>query len=281
MRRVLCAVDLDRTLIYSSRAAGPYDGPVAPVERYQDADASFVTAPAAAGLAGLAAHTVLVPTTTRTPEQYARVALPGAPFRWAVTANGGVLLEDGMADRAWSARVAAALASVHPAEEVYAHAGAVCDPAFTRTLRRVDDLFAYAVLERASVPEGFLAAERAWSAARGWQVSLQGRKVYWVPLPLTKSAAVTEVARRAETNVLLAAGDSLLDADLLESADAGIVARHGELAASGWRVPHVAVTAAEGLAAGEEIVRWLAATAASRRAPARPESRPPARTGCG
>ena len=225
MSGVLCALDLDRTLIYSRHAAAsyPHDGAsLVPVERYQGADASFVTATAAAGLAALAADTVLVPTTTRTPAQYARVELPGGPFRWAVASNGGVLLENGSPDAGWSDRVAAALATVHPADEVHAHASAACDAAFTRSLRRVDDLFAYAVLERALVPDGFLDAERAWAAARGWQVSLQGRKLYWVPLPLTKSAAVAEVARRAGTDVLLAAGDSLLDADLLEAADAGI-----------------------------------------------------------
>ncbi len=283
MTRVLCAVDLDRTLIYSRRAVESYgyDGPLVAVERYRDADASFVTPDAAVGLAELATRTVVVPSTTRTPEQYARVSLPGGPFRWAVACNGGVLLEHDRPDAAWSASVAAALTAVHPAGEVHAHARAVCDPAFTRTLRLVDELFVYAVLERDRVPDGFVEAERGWAAERGWQVSLQGRKLYWVPDPLTKSAAVAEVARRAGTDVLLAAGDSLLDADLLEAADAGTVARHGELVASGWHAPHVAVTAVEGIAAGEEIVDWLAATAASCRDRDRPGSRHPARTAGG
>ncbi len=35
-----------------------------------------------------------------------------------------------------------------------------------------------------------------WAEARGWTVSLQGRKIYAVPKPLTKSAAMREVARR-------------------------------------------------------------------------------------
>ena len=261
MTRVLCAVDLDRTLIYSRGAIASYgyDGePPVAVERYRDADASFVTPAAAAGLAALAADTVLVPATTRTPEQYARVTLPGGPFRWAVACNGGVLLEDGRPDAAWSAPWPPRSPPCTPPGEVRAHARAVCDPAFTRTLRGVDELFVYAVLERDLLPDGFVEDERRWAGERGWQVSLQGRKLYWVPDPLTKSAAVAEVARRAGTDVLLAAGDSLLDADLLEAADAGIAARHGELVASGWQAPHVAVTAAEGIAAGEEIVTWLA-----------------------
>jgi hypothetical protein len=56
---------------------------------------------------------------------------------------------------------------------------------------------------------------------------------------------------------LLAAGDSLLDADLLEAADAAIRPAHGELADTGWIRPHVAVTAARGGWAGAEILAWL------------------------
>jgi hydroxymethylpyrimidine pyrophosphatase-like HAD family hydrolase len=88
---------------------------------------------------------------------------------------------------------------------------------------------------------------------------LQGRKLYFVPRALTKSAAVAEIARRTDAGPILAAGDSLLDADLLEAADRGIVARHGELVASGWTAPHVSVTSEIGVRAGEEIVRWFGA----------------------
>ena len=88
-------------------------------------------------------------------------------------------------------------------------------------------------------------------------MSLQGRKVYAVPEPLTKSAAAREVLRRCGGGMLLAAGDSLLDADLLEAADAAIRPAHGELADTGWIRPHVAVTAARGGWAGAEILTWL------------------------
>ncbi|MDN5861397.1 MAG: HAD family hydrolase, partial [Pseudonocardia sp.] len=108
----------------------------------------------------------------------------------------------------------------------------------------------------------------AWCAPRGWQVSLQGRKVYAVPVPLTKSAAAREVLRRTGGATLLAAGDSLLDADLLDAADAAVRPAHGELADTGWTRPHVAVTAARGGWAGEEILAWLLQRCAPERAAA-------------
>jgi hypothetical protein len=88
-------------------------------------------------------------------------------------------------------------------------------------------------------------------------VSLQGRKVYAVPAGLTKSAAATEVVARCGGGPLLAAGDSLLDADLLDAADAAIRPAHGELAGTGFVRRHLAVTAATGVAAGEELLGRL------------------------
>ncbi len=282
----LVATDLDQTLIYSRRAIARWGGgsdAVAAVEQYQGVDSSFMTATAAATLARLADTALVVATTTRTPEQLARVRLPGIPSAFAVAANGGVLLVDGVPDAAWSATVAEQVTSGAPLAEVLDHAQRVCRPEWTKLVRTASELFCYAVLDRPSLPATFVADETGWAAARGWRVSLQGRKLYWVPASLTKSAAVAEVARRAGTRRTVAAGDSLLDADLLLAADAAIMARHGELHESGWSAPHVEVTAACGIRAGEEIVAWFAASvrSASRRGPDRPARHRPERTAAG
>ncbi len=87
--------------------------------------------------------------------------------------------------------------------------------------RVAEDLFAYLVVERELLPEEWVKELAVWAENRGWTVSLQGRKIYAVPKPLTKSAAVHEVARRTGADLTLAAGDSLLDADLLLAADRG------------------------------------------------------------
>lgn len=259
---VLCATDLDRTLIFSRRALGDLDGrQLVCVERYDGADSSWLTAAAADCVERLHAHALVVPVTTRLPRQWQRVRLPGPPPRWVVAANGGVLLVDGEIDTDWRRHVAGWLGDVAPLAEIWEHASRLCRPEWTDALRNADNLFCYAVLRRdapSAVSVAQAVAETAgWAAARGWRVSLQGRKLYWVPVPLTKSAAVAEVRRRTGASTVLAAGDSLLDADLLEYADAGIAARDGELVAAGWQAPHVGVTAATGGLGGEEIARWL------------------------
>ncbi|MFD9220388.1 HAD family hydrolase [Streptomyces sp. NPDC060064] len=257
----LVASDLDRTLIYSAAALQlPMPDADAPrllcVEVYESKPLSYLTETAAGLLTQLAADSVFVPTTTRTREQYHRIHLPGPAPEFAICANGGHLLVDGVSDRDWQRQVAATLADECASlTEVRAHLIAAADPAWLLKERIAEDLFAYLVVERALLPEGWVKELAEWAEGRGWTVSLQGRKIYAVPQPLTKSAAVREVARRTGSERILAAGDSLLDADLLLAADHAWRPGHGELADSGWTAPNTDVLAEKGVAAGEEILR--------------------------
>ncbi|WP_338696120.1 HAD family hydrolase [Streptomyces sp. Q6] len=255
------ASDLDRTLIYSAGALGlTVPDAEAPrllcVEVYQGKPLSYVTEEAAALLVELGRRAVFVPTTTRTREQYGRVRLPGPAPTYAICANGGHLLVDGVSDPQWRAAVGERLdAECAPLEEVRERMVRSADAAWLLKERVAEDLFAYLVVERALLPDGWVKELGAWADGVGWTVSLQGRKVYAVPKPLTKGAAVAEVARRVGAGQVLGAGDSLLDADLLEVADRGWRPGHGELAEAGWAAPGVTVLAERGVVAGEAVLR--------------------------
>jgi hypothetical protein len=259
----LIASDLDRTLIYSAPAleltAPEAQAPrLLCVETYQGKPLSYLTEAAAALLAELSRTpaAVFVPATTRTPEQYQRVRLPGPAARFVVCANGGHLLVDGMSDPDWRAEVGRTLnARCAPLAEVRTRLLGTADPAWLRKERVVEDLFAYLVVERPLLPESYVKEFAHWAGERGWTVSLQGRKIYAVPEPLTKSAAVAEVARRTGAARVFSAGDSLLDADLLLAADRAWRPGHGELADAGWSAPHVTALRQRGVTAGEEILR--------------------------
>jgi hypothetical protein len=253
---VLVASDLDRTLIYSRAAAGTGTDLVG-VESLDGVEISFMTAVAAELLGRVSESAVFVPVTTRTAAQLARVRLPARDVRFAVAANGGHLFVDGQLDLGWRDRVTEKLGEVASHAEMWAYLSTICDPAWTLKLRDADGLFCYAVVDRDAMPAGFVVEIAAWARARGWTTSLQGRKLYWVPAPLTKSAAVAEIAHRIDADLVLAAGDSLLDLDLLAAADRGIHPAHGEIAASGWTGEHVRSTASTGARAGEDICRWL------------------------
>ncbi|MFH8803412.1 HAD family hydrolase [Streptomyces sp. NPDC017936] len=264
---VMVASDLDRTLIYSAAAlALTMPDARAPrllcVEVHESRPLSYLTETAARLLTDLGDAAVFVPTTTRTRKQYLRINLPGPAPAYAVCANGGHLLVDGVSDPDWHAAVTARLADeCAPLAEVQAHLAAFADPLWLRKQRVADDLFAYLVVERELLPEEWVKELAVWAENRGWTVSLQGRKIYAVPKPLTKSAAVREVARRTGAELTLAAGDSLLDADLLLAADRGWRPGHGELADAAWTAPHITALPERGVLAGERILREFLRTA--------------------
>ncbi len=268
--RVLVCADLDRTLIYSPSALGLTGADeTAPrllcVEVYRSQPLSFITERAGRLIRRLAREAVLVPTTTRTPEQLARVHLPGLDPgdptatggpRYAIASNGGQLLVDGVPDPDWAGQVAARVGECAAVPEVFAYFDKVSGP-FVHSLRVAGDLFVYAVVDRAALPPTWESQLREFCAARGWGVSVQGRKVYAVPLPLTKQSAMREVASRTGADLTLAAGDSLLDRELLEAADAAVRPVEGELAVAAWSRPGLHVTASPGVLGGEEVVEWL------------------------
>ncbi len=256
----LVVTDLDRTLVYS-RAAFDLTVPDAAApnlvtaEFYQGAPQSYLTLTAAALLQGLPAG-VLVPATTRTIEQYLRVRLPIDRPRHAITSNGGNILIDDVPDPQWRDGITAGVAESAPLSEIEQHFSPLAGHDWVRTVRTADSLFCYLVAHTTSLPDGFADELRAWSGARGWRVSVQGRKVYALPEPLTKSTAVRRICEWTGADFLLGAGDGILDADVLEMADAAIRPRHGELHEAQWNRPHVAVTQSSGILAGEEMVRW-------------------------
>lgn len=249
------AVDLDQTLIYSERSAGPLDEETVWVEDYDGAPLSLMTCRAHDLLRELQGRHHVVPVTTRTPEQFARVRLP-APATWAVTCNGGVLLHEGRRDAEWDARVAAELRSVAPIDQAMSLLDRVAGEPWVRSHRQVEELFVYLVAQsRDDVPAEWVATVAAWAEPHGWTVSVQGRKAYVVPRVLSKGAAARRVADLLG-GPLLAAGDSLLDRDLLEAADLAVRPPHGELHLMGYGGARV--TARSGARAAEDVLLALA-----------------------
>ena len=272
------ASDLDRTLIWSRRSGGDVSGltdrAVKDVETYRDAPISFVTPRAHDGLAELTASGRFVPVTTRTVEQYRRIRLPGPTPPLALCANGGRLLVDGVEDAAWSRRAAGLVASSGEAfADVWEWFSAACRTASgdlldgVSSVRAVEELFVYAVAHE-SWPQAWIDDVGARVAQAGWSFSVQGRKVYAVPAGLSKGAGIRALrdlrpdvfsgAGGAPTT-LVTAGDSWLDASLLEAGDVAWMPRGSELHRAGFTAAHLRVTDAAGFAAGEQLVEEFAA----------------------
>ncbi|WP_051023198.1 HAD family hydrolase [Nocardia pneumoniae] len=235
------------------------------VEHLEGAPLSFMTTTAALRMQSLTQPAAVIPTTTRTIKQFGRIRLPGAPWRYAITSNGGNILVDGVPDLSWridiDAKVRAGGATL---SEVTRELHARIDDSWVTKFRVADHLFCYLVVKPKAVPEEFLAEWDAWCRPRGWSASQQGRKIYTMPLAVCKSRAVDEVRKRlwesgelADDARTLAAGDGALDAEMLRAADSAIRPRHGELEQLNWTHPNLTVTRAEGILAGEEIINWF------------------------
>lgn len=270
---VMVASDLDRTLIYSANSMALVGSDhLAPrmvvAEVYDAAPLSFMTRAAEELLEEIVERSVFVPVTTRTRAQFSRVRLPGSGRGYAVTTNGAVLLHDGEPDGDWSRHIQRSLGSDSaPLDDVLGHLrGGAAVPAVLR-VRTAEEYFVYSIVDRQALPDAYLDELGAWCEARGWTTSLQGRKLYCVPAPITKEAAVDEVRRRSGSGLLVAAGDSRLDAGILELADIAIRPSHGELDSDSFTLPNLTVTSASGVLAGEEILRFVSGVLAETLAP--------------
>ncbi|GAA2134329.1 hypothetical protein GCM10009825_17900 [Arthrobacter humicola] len=270
---VMVASDLDRTLIYSVNSMALVGSDhLAPrmvvAEVYDAAPLSFMTRTAEELLEGIVERSIFVPVTTRTRAQFSRVRLPGSGHGYAVTTNGAVLLHDGEPDGDWSRHIQRSLGSeCAPLDDVLCHLrGGAAVPAVLR-VRTAEEYFVYSIVDRQALPDGYLDELGAWCEARGWMTSLQGRKLYCVPAPITKEAAVDEVRRRSGSGLLVAAGDSRLDAGILELADIAIRPSHGELDSDSFSLPNLTVTSASGVLAGEEILSFVSGVLAETLAP--------------
>jgi hypothetical protein len=259
----LVACDLDRTLIYSSRAfwldTPDADAPAIVVsEVYQGVPISYMTRAAERLLTDLADIATFVPVTTRTVAQYGRVQVPGPVPHFAITTNGGSILIDGEPDPDWSAFLRAQLgAEAAPLGDIRS---LLEDPAAAGWILRVhtaEDLFTYAIIDRDAMPAAWIASLHDQCRQRGWTVSVQGRKLYCVPDAVNKSTAVAEVRRRLGGPAVLAAGDSLLDQRMLAEADFAYRPAHGELHDAHFQSENLTVTTSRGILAGEEMLRSI------------------------
>ena len=216
MRGLLFACDIDNTLISSHRH--PHGGWPC-VEWLGGREQAYMSPGTARLLEGLPPGLTLVPATTRSREQYLRLRLPGK-MPLALTANGADLLVDGTPDPAWRAGSDARIA---PWRGELDRLLAILEGQGPLTsLRIVDGAFLFA-----GCPDGDGARRVAASLAgrTSLGIAVTGRKLYLLPPPLDKGAALIRLTRRLGAKRTAAAGDSAMDLPMLRAADVAIAPR--------------------------------------------------------
>lgn len=258
---ILFASDLDQTLIYSRRSMGPEvrEKDLREVERFEGKPQSFMTEKSQQTLWELSDSAFFLPVTTRTQAQYERVTgifKEGETPQFAIISNGAVILENGEPIQGWSEQMRAqCISDKTVVEELMPKIAEHFSEDWVLRVRQADGWFVYLIIDRERFPAEKLDEYIQIFHAIGWDLSLQGRKLYFMPVSITKAGAMEYVKQRINADFVAAAGDSLLDHCLLESADLGFLAAHGEVARSNIETSdHIEVTSQSGIKAGEEIL---------------------------
>ena len=216
MEKILFASDLDNTLMFSHKYRGETDQCV---EWLDGREQGFCTRRSLELLALVGQRTLFVPVTSRSVEQYRRIRWPSPCLpRYAVTSNGGVLLEGDREDLAWRAGSEELTAPWREElAELEARLGEVPIP---KRFRMVDGLYLFAACDD---QESARQLGDLFEGRTTVDVAVSGRKVYFFPPPLNKGEALRRLQERFQPDRTVCAGDSVIDVPMLRAADRAIV----------------------------------------------------------
>jgi len=261
---MLFASDLDQTLVYSHRAfiSKEIDEQIRPVERLDDQFISFMTQNALIKLREISQQVLFVPVTTRTKLQYQRINFLeyDISYQYAVTSNGGTIFYKGREDKDWAQHVLDGRDNCLAFEDLINKFNEISHSSWVipNSGKLADDLFFYCLIEREKIPLAELAAFKIWASDNNWELSVQGRKLYLVPLNVNKKAAIQYIREKENVSRVVAAGDSLLDLDMLRAADQAIAPPHGEIYALYLQgvtgLERIKFTEKSGIEAAEDIL---------------------------
>ena len=216
---IIFNTDLDNTMIYSYKRDIGDDKLCAEV--YQGREVSFVTQETARLLKEVNSAVELVPTTTRTMEQYVRIDLGIGTPRYALVCNGGVLVVNGVEDEQWYSR---SLAMVSDCQGELARAENILENDVNRSfeVRNIRSLF---IFTKSDKPQDSVDMLKSRLDDTLVDIFYNGVKVYVVPKSLSKGVAVARLKERLGASLVVAAGDSEFDVALLNAADIALAPR--------------------------------------------------------
>ncbi|TKG92288.1 hypothetical protein EYV94_18745 [Puteibacter caeruleilacunae] len=266
---MIFASDLDQTLIYSENfIARHYRSAVKIkseqlkiIEYYQGKPLSYIHPGVIKLLQEFNSQHHFVPVTTRTEEQYRRIQFADWNInpRYAITTNGAKVLIDGKPDLKWQHRINKLVQQSSPS---IADIKVLLKDFFSKDqvlkIREAEDVFIYCVLDMSQTSLAQINDLRKCFSKDDWRLSLQGRKLYFMPHFISKGDAIKYVCECLGESRYIAAGDSLLDLPLLVNAQKAYIPGHGEIFEQGLhREYDVIICKNEGVTASVQILEGL------------------------
>jgi len=266
---MIFASDLDRTLIYSHKFIKEdcSKEQVIDIER-KTTDGkcniiSYMSKDTLEGLKKVDKQGYFIPVTTRSKAQYQRIEVFQDVIKpkYAITSNGGNIFVDGQIDEKWQKIVNLTLKSIPVGiDEAYDNFPHENTYQWLVSLKKVEGIFFYCVVEEALFKRSFLEGFRKYLESNGWRVHFHGRKIYFMPEPISKEHALKYIVDNyiGESSQLHTAGDSDMDISMAPISDVFHVPRHGEIFKNLDNYPEnkhkYMVTENKGFHASEEIV---------------------------
>lgn len=213
---IIFNTDLDNTIIYSYK----YDigNHKRCAEIYNGREISFITDRTYELLKEVSKKVVIVPTTTRTVEQYNRINFGIGKFKYVLACNGGVLLTDGKEDTEWY-NISLSLADRSKHEISKAYKIMENDKNRIFEVRHIKGLFLFTKSSEPKITTDILKQNIDLSLV---DILSNGIKVYVVPKNLDKGTGVKRLREKLNAETIISAGDSKFDIPMLEYADYAI-----------------------------------------------------------
>jgi hydroxymethylpyrimidine pyrophosphatase-like HAD family hydrolase len=238
----------------------PVDGEVIPVEHKGDEVISYMSLRSIELLQEFNEKHLFVPVTTRAISQYERINVFQKLItpQFAITSNGGTLLIDGKQDEEWDKLIRSRLSITSlPNEDMLKAFAKIRHEEWIEEQFYIDELFYMFLVKKEHMPLKELEAFGKELFELGWRMFLNGRKLYVLPYNLNKAFAVSYLQSYVNYDIHAAAGDSVMDYDMLIQADIGYSPPHGELFARQGNDPKVKWLTVNGATSTEELISNL------------------------
>ena len=249
--------DLDRTLIYSKKFIDKKLDYIS-IEKYNNEDISFITRKAIALIKLIQKNNLIIPTTTRSIEQYNRIEFykNNIEFPWAIVCNGGCILYKGKILKEWDKFIVESMKQCEELRKVKEMFSNYSNLKGIEKVRDVYNMFFYIVINKELFHEEDLEDFKVYLDSCKWNVYSSGRKIYFIPKIIRKEVAIKFLLEYLKEEKYNALGDSVMDLNMLELAGRAFVPRESYLMDYKFK-NNVYISKSTGLSGLEEILNEI------------------------
>lgn len=260
---MIFASDLDRTLIFSKFFINEEMKDISPVEEKDGEVMSYMSKTSMNLLSLLSKKITFIPVTSRSLEQFNRLTFfrDSLINRYAVVANGGILLKNNEIDMHWQKLIKSQMDEIISPQGVLIALSKFLKNPQVNSFRCCDNVFVYIVLKSNIIEEEYLSELQPLCEGYGYGMVKNGRKIYIIPHFINKWAPLKYIMEIEQEGELITAGDSILDFPMLENSMIGFVPAHGELNMKYRGVisenKKIICTSSQGISSSEELLNRI------------------------